>query len=74
MSNTAKRPGRPAKYDWDSLVDGSQHVLFQGSDFDSELPSFRALVHSTAHRRGKKVATSIDTRNKSVTFTFRDEE
>lgn len=71
---TVKRPGRPPKYDWDLLADGQPHVLYAGKDFVSDLASFRALVHSTAARRGLKVTTSIDKSQKSVAFTFRKDD
>lgn len=72
--STVKRPGRPPKYDWDLWTDGQPHVKYQGKDFSSDLASFRALVHSTAARRGLKVATNIDKAQKSVSFTFRNDD
>lgn len=68
-----RRPGRPAKYKWDLLTNGEQWVLYQGKDFQSELASFRALVWSTAARKGLGVVTSIDKHQKSVTFTFKEQ-
>lgn len=66
----SKHRGRPPTYDWDKLSDGQVWVRYKGIDFQSEVASFRALVHRTASAKGLKVETSIDKNAESVTFRF----
>jgi hypothetical protein len=44
--------GRPAKYPWDLWIDGQEHFLREGDDFDSTAESFVILVRRTARTRG----------------------
>lgn len=68
-----RKRGRPPKYDWDKYSDGQPWVLYRGTDFDTSVVSFRALVHSAARSRGLKAETAIDPRNESVSFRFFEE-
>lgn len=54
-----RRRGRPPKYDWDTICDGSVHVLRQGRDFTVSATSFRALCHRTKQARGMNLDTRI---------------
>lgn len=47
-------------YPWEQWMDGNQWLLKEGEDFTVSVPSFRALVSSTAKRLNVKAATSKD--------------
>lgn len=71
---TKKRRGRPPLYDWDSLFDEEIHVYYKGIDFQTNIESFRALVHRTASTRTEggpwRTETRIDRNQQSVEFRF----
>lgn len=65
----AERPrGRPPKYDWDRLMDGSEHICWPGQDFDCTPASFRALVYRTADSRDLTATVTLDKHSGSVRF------
>lgn len=53
-----KKRGRPAKYNWDQLLNGEEHRI-QTTDLPVTAENFRSLVHTTARRRGVKATTKI---------------
>jgi hypothetical protein len=74
--------GRPAKYPWPELLDGTRHVLRQSDDWQrgsldtvpsSVKPSsFRAECHAAARRKGGKADTQI--KGNSVILRFIEED
>lgn len=56
------RGSRP-KYDWGKLMDGRVYTIRAGSDFKTNVLSFRVTAYSAAIRRGKRVSM-ISTSNK----------
>jgi hypothetical protein len=57
MTVTA-RLGRPQKYDWDELADGTERTLERGQDFDCTAESFVVLARRTARIRHMKIEVS----------------
>lgn len=51
--------GRKPIYPWDEWTDGKIRELVQGIDFESEITSFRVLIHRTARKRGLKAKTRV---------------
>ena len=53
--------GRPPKYDWNTIMDGQDKLLFRGGDFGENLTAkdFRVQVLAEANRRNLRVKTSI---------------
>lgn len=45
------RSGRPAKYDWDGILNGDANLLTQGEDFDCEVSSFVSQARRVAADR-----------------------
>ena len=64
----APRIGRPEKYNWDELTDGSIWKAQQGEDFDTKTDSFRTLLRYQARRRG--IPVEIHSRGQIVWFRF----
>lgn len=54
------RRHRTPKYDWDSWLDGEEHLLEQGRHFHAEPDSFRTMVIREARARGMTIWTSIE--------------
>lgn len=47
------------KYDWPTLTNGKVYRLVRGVDFECEVNSFRASLHSQAKRKGMRVDISM---------------
>ncbi len=47
------------KYDWPTLTNGKVYRLVRGVDFECEVNSFRASLHSKAKRSGMRVDISM---------------
>ena len=62
------RIGRPPKYDWNNLTDGSVWKAEQGEDFESAPTSFRTLLRYQAKIRSLKVEVHV--RGSIVWFQF----
>lgn len=52
-----ERTGSSAKYDWDNLLDGKEHVLQVGKDIKAQPYSFRIYARSVARERGLRLIT-----------------
>ena len=50
-------PPKREKYDWATILDGTERSYVPGIDFDCTAASFSKLVRSTAHMRAIKVRT-----------------
>jgi len=66
--SVAPRIGRPPKYDWKELTDGSIWQATQGNDFESSPAGFRTLLRYQARIRNLKVKAHV--RGKIVWFQF----
>jgi hypothetical protein len=64
----APRIGRPEKYDWNELTDGTVWKAIQDEDFNSTLDGFRSLLQYHARKLGTSV--EIHTRGQAVWFQF----
>lgn len=64
----APRIGRPPKYNWDELTDGSIWKAIQDEDFDATPKSFRTLLRYQARKRN--IPVKIHVRGKVVWFQF----
>jgi len=64
----APRIGRPPKYLWDELTDGSIWKAHQGEDFASTVDSFRTLLRYQA--RIRQMPVEIHSRGPIVWFRF----
>lgn len=64
----APKIGRPSKYSWDVLADGSIWKAQQGEDFTSTTASFRTLLRYQANARSLTVEVHV--RGKIVWFQF----
>jgi hypothetical protein len=65
--------GRPARYPWAKWTDGRIYKAKQGEDFECELVNFVQGLRMHAARNfenQKRVRTSIDVDEKTVTFQF----
>lgn len=51
IESLAPRTGRPAKYDWDTFLDGTAREYVKGEDFDSEVGSFVSQARRQAAER-----------------------
>lgn len=51
--------GRPAKYPWDTWLDGERHVLEPGIDFKVPTYSMRRQILLEARKRGLPVSTRV---------------
>jgi hypothetical protein len=54
-----RRTGRPAKYPWDTWLDGEEHRLMHGRDFTGDPHSVRQQVLNEAGRRGVAIQTTL---------------
>lgn len=45
-------PGRPAKYPWARWLNGTEHLILPGADFDGTLESMRQQVYTHARKKG----------------------
>jgi len=50
-----------SKYDWGTLLDGSNWLMVQGKDFDCSIKSFRNRCYRYARERGLGCNTHIRT-------------
>lgn len=64
----APRIGRPPKYDWETLCDGSVWKAIQGRDFDTTPKNYRTLLRYQARKRDQPVEVHI--RGNVVWFRF----
>lgn len=48
-----------AKYDWDTLLDGSNWLMVQGKDFDCSIKSFRNRCYRYATEKGLLCSTHV---------------
>lgn len=55
----APKIGRPPKYNWNDLTDGSTWKAIQGQDFTSTPTSFRTLLRYQAKIRSLKVEVHV---------------
>lgn len=53
-------PRRTPKYDWDSWLDGKEHLLEQARHFHAEPDSFRTMVIREAKARGMTIEMRIE--------------
>lgn len=51
--------GAPAKYPWQTWMDGDWWLLKKGEDYEVETRSFRATVQQYARRRGHVATTRL---------------
>lgn len=68
------RQGRPPIYPWEKWMDGEIHKLFQGSDFNGQVKSFRVGAHRTAKAYGLKVRTQIVDDGDAILLEFYNPE
>lgn len=68
QDDMAPKIGRPNKYDWEELTDGSIWDAKQGEDFTSTIRGFRTLLSYQAKTRRLKV--KVQARGKIVRFQF----
>lgn len=59
-----------SSYPWSEWFDGSIYQIKQHEDFECELTSMRSMIHSRAAQREGSVQTSVDKKNKTITFKF----
>lgn len=64
----APRIGRPPKYDWETLTDGTIWKARQGEDFEGKPAGFRTLLRYQARTRNLKVKAHV--RGNVVWFQF----
>jgi|TARA_B110000014_G_C20008932_1_gene523054 hypothetical protein len=48
-----------SKYDWDTLLDGNNWLMVQGTDFDCSAKSFRNRCYVYAQEKGLKCHTFV---------------
>lgn len=60
--------GRPPKYPWTVWLDGEEHVIQKGVDFEQPAVNFQTSLHVKARMKGIKVTTAID--GDKITFRF----
>lgn len=51
--------GRPPKYPWDLILDGTKWLLEFGVDFDCDPNAFRERAYQVAKARGIRVSCSL---------------
>ena len=70
MLQTVKK-GRKAKYPWDQWMDGKEHVVRFGEDFDCQPNSFAMLVRYHARQASRVIEMSVDLEEGRVSFVFK---
>lgn len=61
--------GRSAKYPYYLWADGGWHELRRGQDFDTSMPSFRAVIHEWARNNYFRLLTrDVDPNTMAVCF------
>ena len=65
-----RRRGRPAKYDWATLLNGEVHRLRHNEDFPDVQDSntFRMMVYTAAKRASTNVHVHIDEQEHDVLY------
>jgi hypothetical protein len=64
----APRIGRPPKYNWEQLTDGSIWKAQQGEDFKTTTSGFRSLLRYQARKRN--IPVEIHSRGQIIWFQF----
>jgi hypothetical protein len=59
---TGNPPGRPPIYPWAAWLDGRDHVLVAGRDFDADkdLQKMRTQILNAAKRKGVVIRTTVE--------------
>jgi hypothetical protein len=50
---------RPAKYNWDRILNGRRWKLSEGKHFDVDVETFRRMAHVAGNRRGIVVRSHL---------------
>lgn len=58
-ARTRRSVGRPSRYDWEVILNGTPRVMRPGVDFDVSVVSFRAQLYAAAAKYERSVSTKV---------------